>query len=97
MSHTSSVARPADGRLPSPAVWIAWERHRRSRVLAESMGVELWEMLSGLPYALRVVVLAMRTTARLLRRRPRLTSRSASPPPQQKPITATFSCFSARN
>ncbi len=53
-------------------LWVAWERHRRSRELASRLGVELRELLASSPYLLRVAALSARTLALLLRRRPRL-------------------------
>ncbi len=56
----------------TPALWIAWERHRRSLVLAESLQVPIEVMISDRPYLWRILLLSLRTLRLLLRRRPRL-------------------------
>lgn len=61
-----AVAQPASVR----AVWIAWERHRRSRELAGSFSAELLEFVSPLRRPWKYFVLIVQTVAALLRRRP---------------------------
>lgn len=52
------------------ALWIAWERHRRSRELAAALGIPLATLLSRAPYAVRALVLSARTILVLATRRP---------------------------
>lgn len=54
----------------SRAVWIAWERHRRTRGLVAALGIRLEEYHSRLPRALKHPLFAARTVGCLLRRRP---------------------------
>lgn len=54
------------------AFWIAWERHRRSLVLAAAMGLPTRIMLHRGPYVRRVLALGGRTAALLWRERPAL-------------------------
>jgi glycosyltransferase involved in cell wall biosynthesis len=52
------------------AVWITWQRHRRTRELCRAFGLELVELTWGGRPALRYPVLAARTALFLLRRHP---------------------------
>lgn len=52
------------------AVWIAWEKQRRTTELARILDVPLVRMLDGGPYAFRVLVVAFKTLQELRRRRP---------------------------
>lgn len=54
------------------AVWIAWEKQRRTTELARILDVPLVRMLDGGPYPLRVLRVTFKTIAELLRRRPRV-------------------------
>ena len=53
-----------------PAIWITWERHRRSRELSRALSMELYELTSNRPRAIRYITLLRWTTALLMRRRP---------------------------
>src|SRR5207249_11301841 len=55
-----------------PAIWISWERHRRSRELARALSVPLYEIVSRRSGRLRSIDCALRTTGLLLRVRPSL-------------------------
>ncbi|TMQ64252.1 MAG: glycosyltransferase family 4 protein [Candidatus Eisenbacteria bacterium] len=55
-----------------PAIWISWERHRRSRELARALSVPLYEIVSRRGGRLRSIDCALRTTGLLLRVRPSL-------------------------
>ena len=57
---------------PGPAIWISWERHRRSRELARALSVPLYEIVSRRGGGLRSIDCSLRTTALLLRLRPSL-------------------------
>lgn len=59
-------------RAPAEAIWITWEDHRRSRVLAAALGCAYRPLLRRAAYGPRVAVLGWRTLRLLLRRRPRL-------------------------
>ena len=52
------------------AVWIAWERHRRSRELARILGAELLELTSTRRRPWKYVVLVGQTAAAIVRRQP---------------------------
>lgn len=54
------------------AIWITWERHRRTRELCESLGVELVELTCRLKSPLKYPYLLLKTVAALLRSRPRV-------------------------
>ena len=54
------------------AVWISWERHRRSRELARELSVPLFEVVSGGGPHLRSLSCSLRTVGLLLRLRPSL-------------------------
>jgi glycosyltransferase involved in cell wall biosynthesis len=54
------------------ALWISWERHRRSRELARALDVPLVEIVSGGPRLWRSLSCAARTVGVLLRVRPTL-------------------------
>lgn len=56
----------------SRALWLSWERHRRSRELAGALGAELCEFESRAPWAARSAALSARTVIRLFRTRPSL-------------------------
>lgn len=53
-------------------LWVTWERHRRSRELADALDVPVVTMVSGLPYLPRILLLGLKTVFLLIRRRPRL-------------------------
>ena len=57
---------------PGPAVWISWERHRRSRELARELSVPLFEVVSRRGSRIRSISCAFRTVALLARLRPSL-------------------------
>ena len=52
------------------AIWISWERHRRTSTLAEHFGIPLHTLLYSGPAPVRYLVLSIRTTALLFRERP---------------------------
>ena len=52
------------------AIWITWERHRRTQELSRALGTELFELTSGLPRILRYVALLSRTTVCVARHQP---------------------------
>ena len=52
------------------ALWISWERHRRTRELARSLGLELREITSSAPSGIRYLSLFVRTLMTVARRRP---------------------------
>ena len=54
------------------ALWISWERHRRSRELARALSVPLVEIISDGPRLWRSASCAARTVGVLLRTRPSL-------------------------
>lgn len=54
------------------ALWISWERQRRSIEMADALGVPLVILQSSAPYYLRALTLSFRTAGILLRRRPRI-------------------------
>ncbi|HKE82980.1 MAG TPA: glycosyltransferase [Vicinamibacterales bacterium] len=54
------------------ALWITWERHRRTLELCQSLSIELCELTSPRSRVVRYIVLLTRTTICLLRRRPAL-------------------------
>jgi glycosyltransferase involved in cell wall biosynthesis len=54
------------------AVWMSWERHRRSAELAAHLGMPCVLHLSRRRYLARVLWLSLRSAAFLARRRPRL-------------------------
>ena len=54
------------------ALWISWERHRRSRELSRALDVPLVEIISGGPRLWRSASCATRTVLTLLRARPRI-------------------------
>lgn len=54
------------------ALWISWERHRRSRELARRLSVPLVEIVSSAHPAWRTLRSTLRTTWLLLRERPSL-------------------------
>jgi hypothetical protein len=51
-------------------IWVAWESHRRSRELAQELGLEIHELLFNGPYMIRALVLCWRTILLLRRNRP---------------------------
>jgi hypothetical protein len=53
------------------AIWISWERHRRTREICRALGVPLFEITSTAPGPLRYVGLLARTALCVARRRPR--------------------------
>lgn len=53
-------------------LWVTWERHRRSTELADVLGVPIKTLVSDLPYPLRIMLLGIKTTLLLIRKRPRL-------------------------
>jgi glycosyltransferase involved in cell wall biosynthesis len=55
-----------------PAIWISWERHRRSRELARALSVPLHEIVSRGHARFRSITCAFRTIGLLLRVRPSL-------------------------
>ena len=55
-----------------PAIWISWERHRRSRELARALSVPLYEIVSRQGGHLRTISCTLRTVGLLLRVRPSL-------------------------
>lgn len=55
-----------------PALWITWERHRRTRELSRALGIELCELTSKRGRAVRYAWLLLRTALCLVRRRPSL-------------------------
>ena len=54
------------------ALWISWERHRRSRELARALDVPLVEIVSDGPRLWRSLSCAARTVLTLVRARPRV-------------------------
>jgi glycosyltransferase involved in cell wall biosynthesis len=56
----------------SKRIWIAWQDHRRTRELADALGVKLFVFRSHRPYLVKVAVLAVRTIWTLLALRPEL-------------------------
>ncbi len=52
------------------ATWITWQRHRRTREICASLGLELFELTSRSPRLLRYPLLMLRTAACLVRTRP---------------------------
>jgi glycosyltransferase involved in cell wall biosynthesis len=54
------------------ALWISWERHRRSRELARALDVPLAEVVSDGPRLWRSLSCAARTVGVLLRHRPKV-------------------------
>lgn len=52
------------------ALWISWERHRRTRELSRDLAIELSEMIVGGPALTRYPALLLRTLACLARTRP---------------------------
>ena len=52
------------------AIWISWERHRRTSTLAEHFGIPLHTLLYSGPAPVRYLVLSIRATALLIRERP---------------------------
>jgi hypothetical protein len=54
----------------SRTIFISWERHRRTRELCRTFGVELVELTSGAPRIVRYPVLLARTAVRLAQARP---------------------------
>ena len=54
------------------AIWISWERHRRTRELSGALGTELFEIISSLPAGAKQAALVWRTAACLARQRPDL-------------------------
>jgi glycosyltransferase involved in cell wall biosynthesis len=56
----------------TPAIWISWERHRRSREICRALDVPLFEITSDGAGALRYVSLLLRTALCIARRRPRV-------------------------
>ena len=67
--ETVRAFAPAE-RLPDGAVWISWERHRRTRELSRSLHAELVELTSRSRWLVRYPILLWRTVWRLARRRP---------------------------
>lgn len=63
ISSSIPAARPG-------ALWITWERHRRTRELSEAFGAELVELRSESASPVRHLGLLWRTTACLVRRQP---------------------------
>jgi glycosyltransferase involved in cell wall biosynthesis len=66
-------SRPVlEGRdaAPPKAIWISWERHRRTRELSRALGTELFELTSRFPRVLRYVALLARTAVCVARQRP---------------------------
>ena len=58
------------GAMSHRAVWITWQRHRRTRELCSAFGLELIELTYKGHGLVRYPVLAARTALFLLRRRP---------------------------
>jgi len=54
------------------AVWIAWERQRRTTELARILNVPLVRELFEGPYPIRIPVVIVRTIVELIRRKPRV-------------------------
>jgi glycosyltransferase involved in cell wall biosynthesis len=52
------------------ALWISWERHRRSRELSRDLGIDLIEIVARGPVCVRYPILLLRTLTCLARRRP---------------------------
>jgi len=59
-------------RRRRPAIWISWERHRRSRELSRALSVPLYEIVSRRGGRFRGIDCALRTIALLLKIRPSL-------------------------
>lgn len=57
---------------PNTAIWISWERHRRSRELARALSVPLHEIVSDKHPYLRSISCSIRTIGLLFRIRPSL-------------------------
>ena len=66
----------APGAIPAPctasgrAIWICWERHRRTRELAKAFGADLFELTRPGPAAMRYPRLMLETARILARERP---------------------------
>lgn len=69
--HRLKGDQRANRRRPT-AIWITWERHRRTRELCQALSIELCELLSTRGRLVRYVALLWRTADCLVRRRPRL-------------------------
>jgi glycosyltransferase involved in cell wall biosynthesis len=66
----AATARPrAHAETRRHAVWITWQRHRRTRELCEAFALELCELTFSGPRFLRYPVVLFQTAARLLRAR----------------------------
>jgi glycosyltransferase involved in cell wall biosynthesis len=52
------------------AIWVTWERHRRTRELSRALGTELIELTTTLPRLARYLTLLVRTTLCIVRRAP---------------------------
>jgi glycosyltransferase involved in cell wall biosynthesis len=59
-------------RPRGPAIWISWERHRRSRELSRALSVPLYEVVSRWGGHFRSIECGLRTVAILLRVQPSL-------------------------
>jgi glycosyltransferase involved in cell wall biosynthesis len=62
---------PVQPQPPARALWITWERHRRSQQLSRYLGIELFEVVRKGPRYLRHPSAAWDTLRILRRRRPR--------------------------
>lgn len=62
---------PVHAAVPG-AIWITWERHRRTREIARALGIPLFEILSSRSGAARYAGLVKGTIATLRRERPRV-------------------------
>ena len=62
--------RPAASTMAAGAVWVTWERHRRTRELASDLGITLIELVARGNALRRYPVLLLRTLAAIVRTRP---------------------------
>lgn len=69
-ADSPAVSQPPAKR--SSSLWLAWERHRRSRELAAAFGAPLREIVFGGPRPLRHLLAGATTLAALARSRPRV-------------------------
>src|SRR5438876_62539 len=69
LDRTSTRQRTEDA---PKAIWVTWERHRRTHELCRSLGVELFELTSSASAIIRYPYLIVETFLCLARQRPAL-------------------------
>jgi hypothetical protein len=56
--------------MDKKTIWITWERHRRTREIAQRMEIPLFELLSNRNRLIRYLSLSVRTTIILVKEKP---------------------------